>query len=339
MATINDVAKKAGVSVSTVSYAMSGSRPISEATRQRVFKAIDELGYHPNRLARSLASRRSKIIALLYPSAPSGYLDDIQLDFISSVASTASHYNYGLLLFTSPSGEKDIQRFINERLIDGLILMEVELVDPRVQLMKNLNYPFSLIGHCENNEGSSFVDLDFHAALHLSVEHLAALKHREIAFISSTEDIETSTRTYVFESVRGFNDAVTELGLTGYIRGSKSDPERACVVMEELLSEHPEITAVIASNDPIYGGVLKVLQNHGFKIPEDVSLIGLVSQQVAERYTPKVTSLTIPSNKMAQLSTEILLNRLEGHEPSPQQVMLEPKLTVRQSTGICKNCS
>src|SRR4030042_2865736 len=102
MTTIVYVAKKAGVSVSTVSYALSGVRRISEKTRQRVLQAVEELNYHPNLLARGLVNKRTKIIALLYPEIASDFLYDLQLDFIASVAKTTTLYGYGLLLFTSP---------------------------------------------------------------------------------------------------------------------------------------------------------------------------------------------------------------------------------------------
>ena len=126
MTTIVDVAKKAGVSVSTVSYTLSGVRRISDKTRQRVMSAIEELNYHPNILARGLVNKRTKIIALLYPSVASDNLDDLSLDFISSIAKTAAHFGYGLLLFISPSGEQEITRFVDEGLVDGIILMEVQ---------------------------------------------------------------------------------------------------------------------------------------------------------------------------------------------------------------------
>ena len=203
MATIVDVAKKAGVSVSTVSYALSGVRRVSEKTRQRVLQAVEELNYHPNLLARGLVNKRTKIIALLYPAIASDFLDDLQLDFIASVAKTATHYGYGLLLFTSPMDKQEITQFTNEGLVAGVILMEVQRHDPRVELLKQLGYPFSLIGHTACNEGNSFVDMDFYNAFHLCTRHLAELKHREIAFLPIVNDSETQLQNYLFESVRG----------------------------------------------------------------------------------------------------------------------------------------
>jgi DNA-binding LacI/PurR family transcriptional regulator len=336
LATIIDVARKAGVSVSTVSYAMSGTRHISEETRQRIMRAVEELGYHPNILARGLASKRTKIIALLYPTIIGDYLDDVQLDFIASVANVATYYSYGLLLFTSPSGKQDIQRFIKERLVDGLVLMEVQVHDPRVTLMKELEYPFSLIGHCEKNEGTSFVDLDFYTALRLCVIHLAELKHREIAFIPRFEDFANSQHNYIIQSVLGFNTTVAELGIKGTICGSKPSVQSGYETMIRLLEEQPGLSGVIAGNDPIYSGVVQALWDKGLVVPKNFSTIGIVSQRMAEKYTPKATSITIPSNEMGRLGAEFLIRRLEGQESEPQQVILAPELTVRQSTARYK---
>jgi len=332
MATIVDVARKAGVSVSTVSYALSGTRPVRAETRQRILQAIEELDYHPNLLARGLVSKRTKIIALLYPAFCGDYLDDVQLEFIASVANMATYYRYGLLLVTSPSGEKDIQRFIKEKLVDGLVLMEVQLHDPRVALMKERGYPFSLIGHCETNEGISFVDLDFYAALQMCVNHLAGLNHQEIAFVPKFEDYAGVLLHYIIESVRGFTSTVAELGIKGTIRGSQPTIQCGYETMMKLLDEQPGLTAVIAGSDPIYTGVIQALSERGLVVPGDFSTIGILSQRLAERYIPKVTTITIPSDQMGRLGTEFLIKKLEGQEREPQQVILAPELTVRQST-------
>lgn len=107
--------------------------------------------------------------------------------------------------------------------------------------------------------------------------------------------------------------------------------------MRNLLDGHPGLSAVIAANDPIYSGVVQALRDKGLHIPVDFSTIGIISQQTAEKYTPKVTSLTIPSSEMARLGAEFLIRRLEGQQTDPQQIMLAPRLTIRQSTDRHKN--
>ena len=333
MATIVDVAKKAGVSVSTVSYALSGVRRISEKTRQRVLQAVEELNYHPNLLARGLVNKRTKIIALLYPAIASDFLDDLQLDFIASVAKTTTHYGYGLLLFTSPMDKQEITQFTNEGLVDGVILMEVQRHDPRVELLKQLGYPFSLIGHTACNEGNSFVDMDFYSAFHLCTRHLAELKHREIAFLPIVNDFETQLQNYLYESVRGFEDSVRTMGIQGVIHSCESTTQGGYEAMKALLEDRPKLSAIIAGTEPIYTGVARALLEKGLRVPRDFSVIGFMSPRAAEKYTPMITTLTLPTTEMGRMGVEFLINKLEGQESEPQQVILAPELTVRQSTA------
>lgn len=336
MATIVDVAKKAGVSVSTVSYALSGVRPVSEATRQTVMRAVEELNYHPNLLARGLINKRTRIIALLYPAVSSDYLDDEQLDFIASIAKIATFYDYGLLLFTSPSGEEEISRFINQGLVDGLILMEVKRQDPRVALMKQLGYPFSLIGHSEVNEGVNFVDADFFAALELSVQHLVRLNHRQMAFLPRVADYENTEYNYQLEALRGFKSAVAEAGVQGTIVGCEPTALSGYEATMDLLHRQPGISAIIAGNEPIYVGVTQALEEKGLRIPKDISVVGIMPDRSAVKYTPKVTHVSIPSIEMGRLGAEFLIQQLEDKSIEPKQVILPPQFIPRQSTARYK---
>jgi DNA-binding LacI/PurR family transcriptional regulator len=226
MTTIKDVAKKAGVSVSTVSYALSGSRPISETTRKRIKSAVEELNYHPNLLARGLINKRTRIIALLYPTLALSELEDLPTEFIASVTNVTYERDYGLLLFTHELGESEIQRLMNQGLVDGLVLMEVLRHDPRVELMKKFGYPFTLIGHGANNDGISYVDMDFYTAYHLAVEHLAELNHQEIGFLPTILDIENPKHNYLFESIRGFREASQKYGIHGTSSRQRSNRSR-----------------------------------------------------------------------------------------------------------------
>ena len=123
MPTMTDVARRAGVAVSTVSYALNGTRPISEATRQRIFDAIEELGYKPHALARGLASKRSRLIALLFPNSERG-LGYTELEFVTSAASTAKENQYSLVLWVYDVHDlAGLRQLVQQRLVDGVIVM------------------------------------------------------------------------------------------------------------------------------------------------------------------------------------------------------------------------
>src|SRR5215213_4478086 len=184
MATMADIAAKAGVSLSTVSYALSGKRPVSEETRRRILAAMEELDYQPHALAQGLRSRRSHTIALLFPASLAKGLIETQLEFVTSAAEVASERGYGLLLWTSPTDNRELLDMTRRGIIDGLILMEIRLHDPRVAMLKKMDYPFVMIGRCKDNDGLDFVDLDFDHALRTCISHLVELGHEHIVLIN-----------------------------------------------------------------------------------------------------------------------------------------------------------
>src|SRR5512144_187195 len=153
-----DVAKRAGVSLSTVSYAINGTRPISEETQQRIFAAMDELGYRPHALARGLASKRSRILALVFPTFERG-LGITELDFFTSAADTARINGYHLVLWSvDVHDSKELIELAQLGLVDGVILMEVHLHDERVELLQQLDFPFSMMGRCGQEQNINYAD-------------------------------------------------------------------------------------------------------------------------------------------------------------------------------------
>lgn len=332
MATMEDVARRAGVALSTVSYALSGKRPVSEETKQRIFRAIDEMGYHPNVLARGLATKRTKVIALLFPALVSG-LSEVQLEFVTSAADVASQQGYALLLWTAPGEDQEILRLATEGLIEGLVLMEIRLKDPRVETLQKLGYPFTMIGHCQDNHNISFVDFDFDQAVRLAVEHLADLGHSHIALLPySPVPLELGYGPAV-RSVKAFRAAVESHGLQGAVRVCESTRERGYGEMHALLEEDPSLSALVIINDVLYFGAVQALSERGLRIPEDFSIVAITSRRMAEMTTPTLTSVEIPVAEMGRIGTELLIGQLEEDTHQPTQLILPAELTVRQSSG------
>ncbi len=332
MATIADVAKRAGVAVSTVSYALSGARPVSESTRQRILAAIAELGYHPNVLARGLASKRTRVIALLFPARARG-LFQVQLDFINAAADVASQQGYALLLWTSPDDDQGILRLVNEGLIEGLVLMEINLHDSRVETLKALGHPFCMIGHCERNDDISYVDFDFDQAIRLCAQHLAGMGHRHIAYIVySPGPIEQGYGPAV-RSLQGIEALTRQCGLNSVTRLCEATVESGYETMRALLESHPSLTAAVLTSDVLYTGAIQAIREKGMSIPQDFSLAGILSSRLAELMTPAVTNVELPAGEMGRIGTEMLIRQLDGGKSSPTQLMLPATLSVRQSTA------
>src|SRR3954470_16958217 len=178
MATMSDVARHARVSVSTVSYVLTGTRPISAATRERVLAAMAELDYQPNAMARGLASRRSGILGLLLPlrDRPLGATES---GFVTGATAAAREAGYHLMLCPIDVDDLDeLRALATQGMVDGVLMMEVRLSDERVDLLAELGLPLALIGRTDTPEASTYVDIDFEQTVDAAVTHLADLGHR-----------------------------------------------------------------------------------------------------------------------------------------------------------------
>ncbi len=334
MPTMSDIAKRAGVALSTVSYTLSGKRPISEEAKQRVYQAMKELGYQPNSLARALATRRTSILALLYPSWQAGSGLGPQSEFITSIAEAATNHGYGLLLWTAPmSEEQGVMEMSHQGFIDGAILMEVALHDSRVEALKQQMVPFTLIGRCEDNAGLNFVDLDFDYALESSIAYLVKEGHRHIALINQSKTLLKRKIGYVVRSRAAFHRELQRHGLKGIDLCCEASEQAGYEATMSLLQQQPELSAFILMTPWTSGGIMRALSDKGLHVPTDFSLVAIFSPHLAEMITPALSSIDFPFDEMGRLGTRMLIQQLSGQKVEPAQILLKPPLTIRASSG------
>lgn len=333
MPTMHDVAKRAGVALSTVSYALTGTRPVSEATRLRIFAAMEELGYHPNLLARSLSTKRSRIIGLLIPSDMHGALSVMQTNFVASAARVASQRGYGLLVWTLPEEEFDVRRIVQEGMVEGLVLMEVKLHDERVAKLSASNYPFALIGHGADNPGISYVDFDFDAALRLAVQHLAALGHTSVALLNFAQHAIDMGYGPAVRSTEGFCAAVAEHQVRGVALAGAPVVEDSAALVRSLLVNDPHLTAIIVPDLARLAAVMQAAYQLKLRIPDDLSIVAVLDGDLADRSAPPLTNIDFPSEEMGRIGAELLIDRLEDPRAPVRQLLLPPQLRDGQSTA------
>jgi LacI family transcriptional regulator, galactose operon repressor len=331
MITISDVARHAGVAPSTVSYVLSGKRAISTTTRQRVLSSISTLGYHPHAGARSLASNRSNVIALVLPLR-AGMHVPVLMQFAVSVVTTARQFDHDVLLVTSDEGPGGLRRIAASSLVDGLILMDVELHDPRVPLLRTLERPSVLIGYPAEPAGLTCVDLDFYRAGRACVEHLAGLGHRELALLGAPAAVYERGTGFARRTMAGFLDTAAASGL-----GAQAGPceEGASAVAQrviELFADRPGVTGVVVHNEAVVEHLLGALRMVGRRVPEDVSVVAICPDEVAERATPALTSVLIPAEEVGTQAVRLLMRKLDDQRV-PDSSLLPPRLTVRSSTA------
>jgi DNA-binding LacI/PurR family transcriptional regulator len=329
---IGEIARRAGVSRSTVSYALSGKRTVSEATRRRIQAVIDELDYRPNAAARALKEGRTRTLGLVIPPA-SLRLTDMQLGFVASVVEAAARVDLDVLL--SPSGgdhDRSFERIVSGRRVDGVILMEIRLEDERVTRLQQTGLPFVTIGHTANPLGTCWIDLDYATLVARCVHHLADLGHRHVALINRSTELVAAGYGPAQRAVAGFTEAVDQRGLTGVDVCCADDAAAGEACLEQLRDQHPDVTALVTVNEAALPGIQRALEQARIAVPADLSITGVVARHWAEGFRPALTAADVPT-EMGTYAVDLLLERIATPETAPRHLLLTPPISLRDSTG------
>lgn len=330
---IGEIARRAGVSRSTVSYALSGKRTVSAQTRLRIQAVIDELDYRPNASARALKEGRTRTIGLVIPPA-SQRLTDMQLGFVASVVEAAGLVDLDVLL--SPSGgdhDRSFERVLSGRRVDGVILMEIRLEDARVTRLQQTNLPFVTIGHTADARDTCWVDVDYATLVRRCVHHLADLGHRHLALINRSPELVAAGYGPGHRAATGFAEAVADRGLTGVDVCCSDDAAGGERCIERLLADHPDVTAAVTINEAALPGVQRALERAGLAVPRDFSLTGVAARHWAEDFRPPLTAADVPSHEMGAQAVSLLLERIAAPQAPLRHCLLAPAISLRDSTG------
>ena len=333
MATRADVAKLAGVSQSTVSYVLSGDRPISEATRKRVLDAVKQLDYHPHVLAGALARGSSHTLALLFPSGEAG-ISPASLEYITGAANAARELGYHLVLWPSNNQElKEIRSLCKSGWIAGVLLMEIQLSDDRVEYLVKSGVPTALIGRTADADGLDFVDQDFDAVAHITLDHLKNLQHKNIALMDTKSKMDTGIGVSI-RSNEALKEYAAELGLNVieiWVEGRVSAGRDA---LNLIRHNHPEVTAIVGLNDLATMGLLNATNDFDVQIPQELSIISLSTpNEYAETTWPALTTVTMPAHNMGRAAAEVLIQRLKDGQAHAHQELWTGELTIRSTTA------
>jgi len=331
---MKDVAEKAGVSLSTVSYVLSGTRSISEPTRAVILKAMEELDFHPNAVARALASKRTRVIALLLSPAERG-LGLSELEFVKGASEAAKALDHHLVLLTEGmDSEADLAYLKHQGLVDGVILMEVRLHDPRVVLLQSLGLPFSLLGSPDPELNLHFADIDFNQSLRVVLDHLYTLGHQRVAFVNQSREAYNAEYGPVVRAQTAFDEWGRTLGLETATAYSPPTPRDGWEAVQTLFGGRSNPTALVVMNDRALPGVLQALAARGLRVPEDVSVVSAVtSATAAEMMVPALTSADAPSGELARLAVENLVKTISNPQVELGSHLIPCRLTPRASTG------
>jgi len=331
MSTIADVARRAGVSKMTVSRVINDSGYISQETRQRVEQAIEELGYIPNALARSLRFKQTRTIALI--------LTDITNPFFTTVArgveDTASEQGFSVIFCNtdeSPTEEAEYVNVLMQKQVDGLLLVPTGCSPDSLVPLQDQKLPFVLLVRHIPGAAADTVRCDSEGGAYALTQHLLALGHTRIAILSGPEDVTTAS-----DRVLGYRRALREAGiepdesLTFFGEYTVDGGYR---MAREVIAIQPRPTALFASNNFIAVGAMRALHEAGLAVPGDISLAAFDDLPLSYVGDPFLTVIEQPAYLMGVRATELLLERLAGKEPAaPQEVILPTRLIPRISTG------
>jgi len=335
--TIIDIAKASGVSVSTVSRILNDKPDVAEETRQRVLDIIKDYGFAPQALWQQLKSGKSHFITLHYPKNP----DRIHTinSFVIGAATACEENNYSLNLVVSPLDEISLLTFYRSGQTDGMILMETLMQDWRVDLLNQNNFPFVMIGRCENNSGASFVDLDVEAGVKVAMEHLMGLGHRQIGFISTepywfTGKKKVNRLGSIALAVKEYKLVCEQYGLPVICEQIQITKESIEQGVLHLMAENPSITAIFTVQEAVVFGLIKAVQGKGLDVPKDISIVGSAGAELAELTAPPLTTINYHGETAGFQAAKMLIDQLEGHQDGEKQILIPLELIVRGSTGI-----
>lgn len=326
--TREDVARRAGVSTATVSYVINdGPRPVSRGARQAVLRAIDELGYRPNRVARTLARRRSQVIAFITPDITNPILAELARE----VDEAAAELGY-VLVVVNANHSTERQRaqiaLFDEKRVDGLLVVTPGIEPERLLPLLERGSPIVLVEREIPGARVDMVLVDNVDMGRQATDHLLQHGHAVVGCVGGPG---------AAGRIQGYRESLVLGGLSvqpELVRTAESTLAGGASAAASILSSRPRPTAIFASNDRMAAGVISSARERGLRVPEDLAVVGADDSYVTLVTVPPLTTVALPVHEVGRLATTLLLDRIRGTAPpAPRQVAFKARLIVRASCG------
>jgi LacI family transcriptional regulator len=333
-ATIKDIAKQVGLSVTTVSRALNNHDDVSQETKLRVREVADQLGYIPNTLAQRFQKRKSDTLGLVLPTFGPRFSDPYFSELLAGIGNKAASLGFDLLVSTCPPGQEEMRtyrRMVQGHRVDGLVVVRTRCVDERINYLSSINFPFVAFGRVEGEINFPYVDEDGYYGMQLIADHLVALGHHRIACITPSLEL-----MFAQHRIEGLQTRLQELGkpldeslLKVGDLTQKGGYEQAGI----LLGQTKPPTAIVCCNDLMALGAMSAAQEHGLVVGKDIAITGFDDIPLAEHAQPPLTTVNQPVYRIGNMVCEMLIGILQGKKPENTQILLKPSLVVRQSSG------
>ncbi|MCV2360843.1 LacI family transcriptional regulator [Paucibacter sp. TC2R-5] len=336
MSTIKDVAILAGVSFTTVSHVLNDTRPVSADARRRVLAAVDEIGYLPSAVARSLRKSETKIIGVLVPNVQNPFFAEL----VCGVEECCRLAGYSVFLCNSdndPKRQQQYMRTLLEKRVDGLLLSSAGDDEALARIFKLASVPSVTVDRLVAGARADRVSVDNSQGASNAVKHLIDLGHRRIACISGPAEFEVAR-----ERVEGWRHALREAGIevdealvTASDFSSPGGYEAARRILRaqaDRASSNP-VTAIFASNDMMAIGALRAATELGLKLPQQLSIVGFDDIELSRYVFPALTTVGCGVRRLGAEAGRVLIARIENPAAAIKDVLLTPRLVLRESTA------
>jgi LacI family transcriptional regulator len=332
--TLEDIAKQAGVSRSTVSRVVNDHPNVREEVRKRVWEVIRSTGYHPNAAARTLASQRSRMIGLVLPRSVSSFFTDPYFPRLTQgIAQACNQYDYTLGLFlvgTKEDEEKIFPRVSRRGLLDGILVQSGQIGDQLIDRLVNSNIPLVIVGRPFHSNDVSYIDVDNVNATYHAVGHLIRLGYKRIGTIAGP-----ANSTVGLDRKEGYLKALAEQGWNvdeSLVAEGDFTEASGYHAMRQLLAANPD--AVFAASDTMAIGAMRAVRDAGLSVPDDIAFVGFDDLPIAKLSDCPLTTVHQPILEFGVKAVETLIDLIEyGIEPA-RRVIMETELIIRDSCGV-----
>lgn len=322
-----DVARRAGVSQSTVSRVLNHPSKVSKRTRDKVIKAMKELNFRPNSVARSLVNKKTKSIALISGPLHNPFFVETTTAIVNHAKQHGYHTN---VHFENFGDNMSVYEDVLSHQVDGIILSSIFYDDPIFEELEKLEIPFITFNRKHKN-GGNYVEIDNVTAGRMAVKHLVDLGHNNIAWVGG--DLRTST---FYGRYKGFKDELQNHGIEvpdKFVKITNTSRKSIHKAIESVMALKNRPSAIFAATDSIALFIMDYLLERGYKIPNDISLIGMDNIHWSYHYAFKLTTVG-PQNSLnlGQVAIENLIKLIKYDQPEPIQITIQPEIFLRETT-------
>lgn len=333
--TIKDVAKLAGVSISTVSRVINNSKPVSPEVRRKVLDAIKQLDYKPNEVARSLVTRRSNLIGVIVTDIGNFYVAEM----VRGIEEVSRMYNFDIIL-SSSYGNVDAElkfiQFLTRKQVEGIVLISEKIDKEVIEEIQSNNIPFIYLNRYHNKYDLPTVSIDNTMASFQMTEYLIELDHERLLYVSYEIDDKYAVE---MSKIEGYNKAIKGMEKEGFIFHAKGftiqDGYDMGPAVIDLVREN-NITVVFCGHDELAIGFMSYCYDNNIKVPEDISVCGFGDKKIASIYRPRLTTIREPFYDIGAVAIRSIIKKIKGEEMENDKIILPYQIIKRESCAKIK---